>query len=141
MTIQNIKQELNKNMENLRKKYQAEILEIKRPVSQAKTTVEGHYSRIEQVEDRITELEDKIEIKEKTEEILLKQLKSCKRNMQELSNSIKSPNLRIMGIEEGEEVQAKGICNIFNKIITENFLNLEKAFPIQVRNPQDTKQT
>jgi hypothetical protein len=24
-----------------------------------------------------------------------------------------------MGIEEGEEVQAKGICNIFNKIITE----------------------
>jgi hypothetical protein len=26
----------------------------------------------------------------------------------------------IMGIEE-EEVQAKGICNIFNKIIKENF--------------------
>jgi hypothetical protein len=31
-----------------------------------------------------------------------------------------------MGIEEGEEVQAKGICNIFNKIIAENFPNLEK---------------
>jgi hypothetical protein len=29
-----------------------------------------------------------------------------------------------MGIEEGEEVQAKGMHNIFNKIITENFLNL-----------------
>jgi hypothetical protein len=26
----------------------------------------------------------------------------------------------IMGIEEGEEEQAKGIHNIFNKIITEN---------------------
>jgi hypothetical protein len=38
-----------------------------------------------------------------------------------------------MGIEEGEEVQAKGICNIFNKIITENFPNLEKAMPIQVQ--------
>jgi hypothetical protein len=38
--------------------------------------------------------------------------------MQELTNSIKTPNLRIMGIEEGEEVQAKGIHNIFNKIIT-----------------------
>jgi hypothetical protein len=37
-----------------------------------------------------------------------------------------------MGIEEGEEVQAKGIRNIFNKIITENFRNLEKAMPIQV---------
>jgi hypothetical protein len=41
--------------------------------------------------------------------------------MQELINSIKNPNLRIMGIEEGEEVQAKGIHNIFNKIITVNF--------------------
>jgi archaeosine-15-forming tRNA-guanine transglycosylase len=49
--------------------------------------------------------------------------------MKELTNSIKRPNLRIMGIEEGEEVQAKGIHNIFNKIITENFPNLEQAMP------------
>jgi archaeosine-15-forming tRNA-guanine transglycosylase len=41
--------------------------------------------------------------------------------MQEFKDTIKRPNLRIMGIEEGEEVQAKGIRNIFNKIITENF--------------------
>jgi hypothetical protein len=47
--------------------------------------------------------------------------------MQELTNSIKRPNLIIMGIEEGEEVQAKGIHSIFNKIITDNFPNLEKT--------------
>jgi hypothetical protein len=29
-----------------------------------------------------------------------------------------------MDTEEGEEVQAKGMHNIFNKIITENFPNL-----------------
>jgi hypothetical protein len=46
--------------------------------------------------------------------------------MQELSNSIKRPNLRIMGIEEGQKVQAKGMHNIVNKIITKNFPNLEK---------------
>jgi hypothetical protein len=40
--------------------------------------------------------------------------------MQELTDSIKRPNLRIMGIEE-QKVKAKGICNIFNKLITENF--------------------
>jgi hypothetical protein len=34
-----------------------------------------------------------------------------------------------MGIEEGEEVQAKGMCHIFNKIM-ENFPNLEKDIPI-----------
>jgi hypothetical protein len=53
--------------------------------------------------------------------------------VQELTDSIKRPNLRIMGIEEGEEVQAKEICNIFNKIITEKFPNLEKVMAIQVQ--------
>jgi hypothetical protein len=60
-----------------------------------------------------------MEIKGKIEELLIKQLKNCERNMQELTNSIKRPNLRIIGIEEGEEVQTKPIHNIFKKIITE----------------------
>jgi hypothetical protein len=38
-----------------------------------------------------------------------------------------------MGIEEKEEVQAKGNHNIFNKIIMENFPNLEKTMHIQVQ--------
>jgi hypothetical protein len=65
MTTQNIKEELNKDIKNLRKKNQTEILEIKSPFSQTKSTVEGHYSRLEHVEDRISKLKDKIEIKEK----------------------------------------------------------------------------
>jgi hypothetical protein len=52
--------------------------------------------------------------------------------MQELTDSIKRPNPRIMDIEEGEEVQGKGMHNIINKIITENSPNLEKTMPIQV---------
>jgi hypothetical protein len=47
--------------------------------------------------------------------------------MQELTDPNKTPNLRIMCIEEGEKVQAKGMHNIFNKIITENFPNLEET--------------
>jgi hypothetical protein len=43
-----------------------------------------------------------------------------------------------MGIEEGEEVQAKEIRNIVNKIITENFQNLEKTKPIQVQEASST---
>jgi hypothetical protein len=45
-----------------------------------------------------------MEIKGKTEEQLVKQLKTCERNRQELTDSIKRLNLRLMGIEEGEEV-------------------------------------
>jgi hypothetical protein len=95
-------------MENLRKKNEAEI----------QNTMGGHSSRLEQAEDSISEHEDEMEINGKSEELLVRQLKTCERNVQELTNSIKTPNLRIMGIEEGEEVQAKGIHNIFNKIIT-----------------------
>jgi chromosome segregation ATPase len=97
--------------------------------------MEGHSSRLEQVENRISELEDKIQIKGKTEDLLVKKLKTCERNMQELTDSIKTPNLGIMGIEDGEEVQAKGMLNIFNKITTENFPNLEKACPFRFRKP------
>jgi hypothetical protein len=39
-----------------------------------------------------------------------------------------------MAIEEGEEVQAKGIYNIFNKIIAENFPNFE-CCPFRYRKP------
>jgi hypothetical protein len=58
--------------------------------------------------------------------------------MKELDNSIKRSNLRIMGIEEGEEMQAKGIHNILNKIITENFPNPKKVLSIQVQEASRT---
>jgi hypothetical protein len=76
------------------------------------------------------------EIKGKIEELLVKELKTCERNMQELTDSIKRPSLRIMGIEE--EVQGKGICIIFNKIINKHFTNLEKVMPIQVQEASRT---
>jgi chromosome segregation ATPase len=115
-------------MENLGKKYETET----------QNTVESHSRRLEQARDRVSELEDKMEIQGINEEVIVKQLKTCERNMQELTNSIKRPNLRIMGIEEGEEVQAKGIHNILNKIITENSPNLEKTTPIHVQKASKT---
>jgi chromosome segregation ATPase len=68
-------------MENLRKKNKTEI----------QNKMEGHSSRIEQTEDRISELEDEMVTKGKTEELLVRQLKTCERNMQELTNTIKRP--------------------------------------------------
>jgi hypothetical protein len=35
-------------------------------------------------------------------------------------------------------VQEKGMYNVFNKIITENFPNLEKAIPIQIQEASRT---
>jgi archaeosine-15-forming tRNA-guanine transglycosylase len=76
--------------------------------------------------------------KGKTKELLVKQLKTCEKKMQELTDSTERPNLRIMVVGEGEEVQAKGMRYIFNKIITENFPKLEKSIPIQMQEDSRT---
>jgi hypothetical protein len=123
MKTGNIKEEETQDMENLRKKNETEM----------QNKMEDQSSRTEQAGDRISELEDEMVIKGKTKELLLNNSRPVERKMQELTDSIKRPNLRIMGIEEREEVEAKGICNTFNKIITENFPNLEKSMPIQVQ--------
>jgi hypothetical protein len=52
--------------------------------------------------------------------------------MQDLWDIIKRQNLQIMGIK-GQEVQVEGIENISNKIIAENFPNLDKNRVIQVK--------
>jgi chromosome segregation ATPase len=76
-------------MEDLRKKNETDL----------QNKMEGRSSRIEQTEDRISELEDEMLIKGKTKELLVKQLKTCEKIMKELTDSIKRPNLRIMGID------------------------------------------
>jgi chromosome segregation ATPase len=96
MKIDNIKEEETKDMENLRKKKETEL----------QTKMEGQSSRLEKAEDRISELKDEMVIKGKTKELLAQQLKTCEKKIRELTDSIKSPNLRIMGTEE-EEVQEK----------------------------------
>jgi hypothetical protein len=88
-----MKEEFNKDVENLRKKNQTEALETEISLNQIKYIGESHSNRLEQMEDRISGLEDKTDIKEKTEKLLDKRLKTCEWNMQELSDSIKRPNL------------------------------------------------
>jgi hypothetical protein len=62
-------------MENLRKKNEIEI----------QNSMEGHSRRLEHAEDWNSEFEDEMEIKGKTEALLVKQLKTCERNMQEIN--------------------------------------------------------
>jgi hypothetical protein len=52
-------------------------------------------------------------IKEKTEELLVKQLKTCEKKMQELTDSIKRPNLRIMGLKK-EKTCKQRECVIYS---------------------------
>jgi hypothetical protein len=59
---------------------------------------------------------------------------------------MKSPDLWIRGIEEGDKIQTKGTDNLFNRIIAENFPKLKRESPRcrkltehqTVRNKKDT---
>lgn len=51
-------------------------------------------------------------------------------NIQEIQDTMKRPNLRIMEIEENEDSQLKGPENVFNKITKEKFPNLKKKIAI-----------
>ena len=46
---------------------------------------------------------------------------------------MRRPNLRIIGIEESEDLYLKGPINIFNNIIEDNFPNLKKEMPMNIQ--------
>ena len=59
-------------------------------------------------------------------------------NIQEIQDTMRRPNLRIIGIEESKDLQSQGPGIIFNKIIEENFLNLKKEMPMNIQEAHRT---
>jgi hypothetical protein len=79
----------------------------------------------------------------------IKENAKCKKiltqNIQEIQETIRRPNLRIIGIDENEDFQLKEPVNIFHKIVEENSPNLKKEMPMNIQetyrtpNRQDQK--
>jgi hypothetical protein len=69
------------------------------------------------MEERISGAEDSIGNMDKT----IKENTKCKKiliqNIQEIQDTMRRPNLQIIGVDEKEDFQLKGPENIFNKII------------------------
>ena len=90
-------------------------------------------NRIQEIEERISGAEDTIENIDTTVKENAKCKKLLTQNIQEIQDTMRRPNLRIIGIEESEDSQLKGPVNIFNKIIEENFPNLKKEMPMNIQ--------
>ncbi|ERE82006.1 GTPase IMAP family member 3-like protein [Cricetulus griseus] len=128
-TVQDLKTELE-----TKKKTQTEgMLEVEKLSKQSGTTDASITNRIQEKEDRISDAEDKLEEINSSSKENLKSNKSITQNNQEIWDTMKRPNLRIIGIEECEETQLEGAENIFNKIIEENFHNLKKDMTMKVK--------
>ncbi|KAL6045228.1 hypothetical protein STEG23_009520 [Scotinomys teguina] len=109
------------------------MLEIEKLSKRSGNTDTSITNRIQELEDRISNVEDTIEEIDSTVKENTKSKKVITQNVQEIWDTMKRPNLRIIEIEEGEEYQLKGTENIFNKIIEENFSNLNKEIPIKIQ--------
>jgi hypothetical protein len=86
------------------------------------------------MEERISGAEDSIEnIAQQSKKM---QKEKCKKNLtpniQKIQDTMRRPNLWIIGVDENEDFQLKGPANIFNKIIKENFPNLKKEMSMNV---------
>jgi hypothetical protein len=82
--------------------------------------------RISGVEDTIENIDTIVNRNAKCKKLLTQ-------NIQEIQDTMRIQNLRIIGIEESEDFQLKGPINIFNKIIEENFPNLKKEMPMNIQ--------
>ena len=75
-------------------------------------------------EEWISDVEDKIMEIIQSEQQTENQVKKHESNIRDLWDNIKQANLCIIGIPEGKE-EEKGIGNIFEEIMAENFPNLK----------------
>ena len=59
--------------------------------------------------------------------------KRLTQNVQEIQDTMRRPNLRIIGIEVGEEYKLSGTVNIFNKIVEKNFPTLKNEMTTSIK--------
>ena len=67
----------------------------------------------------------------------IKENAKCKKiltqNVQEIQDTMRIPNLWIIGVNENEDFQLKAPANMFSKIIEENFPNLKKEMTMNIQ--------
>jgi hypothetical protein len=118
-TIKKSQRETNLEIENLEKKPGAIDASIT--------------NRIQEIEQRISGAEDTIENIDTRIEENAKCKKILTQNIKEIQDTMRITNLRIIGVDEKEDFQFKWPVNICNKIIEENFANLQKEMPINIQ--------
>jgi chromosome segregation ATPase len=111
-SVKKIKMEANEEMENLRKRSGITDISIT--------------NRIQEIEERISGVEDTVGENDRTVKENSKHKKLLTQSIQEIQDTMRRSNLRMIRKEENKDSQLKGPENVFNKIIVENFFNQKK---------------
>ena len=100
-------------------------------ITKIKNTLEGINSRISEAEEQISEQEDKMEITSEEQN----KVNRTEDSHGDLWENINHTNIRIIGVPEEEE-KKKRVSENIDKIIVENFPNMEKEIISQVEEAQ-----
>uniref|UniRef100_A0A9L0TSW0 LINE-1 retrotransposable element ORF1 protein n=1 Tax=Equus caballus TaxID=9796 RepID=A0A9L0TSW0_HORSE len=105
------------------KKNQTELLEMKNTMDQIKQNTDSLNARVDNLEEQISIIEDRQAEWRQTEEERELRIKKNEENLREIMDSMRSKNIRIIGIPENMEKE-NGAESVLNEIIEENFPNL-----------------
>jgi hypothetical protein len=126
-------QDLNMEVEIIKKSQRETTLEIENLGNKSWTIDASINNRIQEIEERILGAEDTLENIETSIKNNVKCKKILTQNIQEIQDTMRRQNLRIIGIEQSEESQLKWPVNIFNKTVEENSPNLKKEMPMNIQ--------
>jgi hypothetical protein len=131
--------DLKREIDTIKKTQSKATLEIENLGKKSGTIDASISNRIKEMQESVSGAEDSIENIGTT----IKENEKCKKiltqNIQEIQGTIRRQNLRIIGVDENEDLKIKGPANIFNEIIEENFPNLKKEMPMNIQEAYRTR--
>ncbi|KAL6038416.1 hypothetical protein STEG23_013310 [Scotinomys teguina] len=123
-TIKHMKettQDIKIEIEKLKKTLSEGMLEIEKLSKRSGNTDASITNRIQEMEDRISNVEDTIEEIDSTVKENTKTKKAIKQNVQEIWDTMKRPNIRIIGIEEEKNTNSKARKTYSTKLLKKTF--------------------
>ena len=127
-----MQESINKDLEELKNKH----TETNKTITEIKNSLNKINSKISEAEEQISELEDEMVEITSEEQSKVKRMKKTEDSLRDLWDNIKCANIQIIGVPEEEK--KKGYVKIFEEIIVENFLNMEKEIATRSRKPKES---
>uniref|UniRef100_A0A5F9C8U0 L1 transposable element RRM domain-containing protein n=1 Tax=Oryctolagus cuniculus TaxID=9986 RepID=A0A5F9C8U0_RABIT len=113
------------------------VTEVKNSIDQMTNTIESLTNRMGEAEERISDLEDREQERIQSDQRKEEEIRNLKHIVGNLQDTIKKPNIRVLGVPEGME-REKGLEGLFSEILAENFPGLEKDREILVQEAHRT---
>ena len=118
----------------------SELMKLKNTIRELREVCTGFNSWIDQAEERISEVEDQLNKIKREDKIREERVKRNEQSLQEIWDYVKRPNLRLIGVPEGDQENESKLENILQDTIQENFPNLVRQDNTQLQIIQRTPQ-